>query len=130
MQQTIIQQPSPNVTVVRSAQGGGAGERIVVVPPPAVAGNRQPGINPMGIVNAGVALAVLFPLSVALAIRLVQRGQRRIAALPSDVAERLSRIEQAIESSAIEVERIGEGQRYLTRVLSSTTREPVGPPGA
>ena len=37
--------------------------------------------------------------------------------LPSDVAERLERIERAVESTAIEVERIGEGQRFLTRAL-------------
>ena len=32
-------------------------------------------------------------------------------------AERLERLEQAVEAIAIEVERVGEGQRYLTRVL-------------
>jgi hypothetical protein len=37
--------------------------------------------------------------------------------LPSDIAERLERIERAVESTAIEVERIGEGQRFLTRAL-------------
>ena len=31
--------------------------------------------------------------------------------------ERLERLEQAVEAIAIEVERVGEGQRYLTRVL-------------
>jgi hypothetical protein len=37
--------------------------------------------------------------------------------LPSDIAERLERIERAVETTAIEVERIGEGQRFLTRAL-------------
>jgi hypothetical protein len=39
------------------------------------------------------------------------------AALPSDLAERLERIERAVETTALEVERIGEGQRFLTRAL-------------
>jgi hypothetical protein len=36
---------------------------------------------------------------------------------------RLQRIEQAIESIALEVERIGEAQRFTTKVLAE--REPV-----
>ena len=31
--------------------------------------------------------------------------------------QRLARVEQAVESIAIEVERIGEGQRYVTTLL-------------
>ena len=39
-------------------------------------------------------------------------------ALPEELERRLARIEHATESTAIEVERIGESQRYLTRVVS------------
>ena len=35
---------------------------------------------------------------------------------PSD--ERLARVEQAVESIAIEVERIGEGQRFVTKLMN------------
>jgi hypothetical protein len=31
--------------------------------------------------------------------------------------ERLARVEQTVEATALEVERVGEGQRYLTRML-------------
>ena len=31
--------------------------------------------------------------------------------------QRLERVEQAVESIAIEIERISEGQRYVTRLL-------------
>jgi hypothetical protein len=34
--------------------------------------------------------------------------------------ERLARVEQAVESIAIEMERIGEGQRYVTKLLSES----------
>ncbi len=46
---------------------------------------------------------------------------RRAAApaLPSrDTTDRLQRIEAAVESMAVEVERISEGQRFVTRVLA------------
>jgi len=41
---------------------------------------------------------------------------------PSD--ERLARVEQAVEAIAIEVERIGEGQRFVTKLMSDRT-DPV-----
>ena len=36
--------------------------------------------------------------------------------------ERLARVEHAVESIAIEVERIGEGQRYVTTLLTETAQ--------
>ena len=36
----------------------------------------------------------------------------------AEIAEKVERIGQAVEATAIEVERIGESQRFLTRVLS------------
>jgi len=49
---------------------------------------------------------------------------RRAAApaLPSrDTTDRLQRIEAAVESMAVEVERISEGQRFVTKVLAERT---------
>ncbi|MEO5818022.1 MAG: hypothetical protein ABIT20_22325 [Gemmatimonadaceae bacterium] len=62
-------------------------------------------------------VCVLLPIAVAVSLRILRRGAAKVAALPSEIAERLGRMESAIEATAIEVERIGEGQRYLTRVL-------------
>lgn len=39
-------------------------------------------------------------------------------AIPPDVAARLERMEQAIDSIAVEVERISEGQRFTTKLLA------------
>ncbi len=36
--------------------------------------------------------------------------------------ERLARVEQAVESIAIEMERIGEGQRFVTKLLNEPGR--------
>ncbi len=43
------------------------------------------------------------------------------------VEERLARIEQAVESIAIEVERVSEGQRFTTRLLAERVQEPQRP---
>jgi hypothetical protein len=59
-------------------------------------------------------------------IRSWSKARLRAAAptqLPADVTQRLSRMETAIESVAVEVERISEGQRFTTRLLSE--RVPV-----
>ena len=61
-------------------------------------------------------ISVGVPIAKALARRMDQRaGQPRI---PSEVMARLERMEQAIDSVAVEVERISEGQRFTTKLLS------------
>lgn len=71
-------------------------------------------------------VVVLFPISVAYARRIWRRGAAAVTALPADLAERLSSLDQAIESIAIEVERIGEGQRFVTRVMTDNAGRAVG----
>jgi hypothetical protein len=48
------------------------------------------------------------------------RAQRETirAARDPEVMARLARVEQIVESTAIEIERISEGQRFTTRLLS------------
>jgi hypothetical protein len=53
-------------------------------------------------------------------------GGGRSTALPNDVGERLERMEQAIDAIAVEVERIAEGQRFTSKLL--TQRAEVGRP--
>ncbi|HUQ46902.1 MAG TPA: hypothetical protein VM053_01515 [Gemmatimonadaceae bacterium] len=70
-------------------------------------------------VLGGMFIVVVFlPLSIAYARRIWKRGGQVIAAFPKEIAERMNRVEQVVESTAIEVERIGEGQRFMTRVLT------------
>jgi hypothetical protein len=45
--------------------------------------------------------------------------------LPSDSAQRLQRLEQGMEAIAIEIERVSEGQRFVTKLLSEAP-QPVG----
>lgn len=70
-------------------------------------------------VIAGLILVpAAFILTIAYARRLWRRGAAVVSAIPQEVYERFTRVEQSIDSVAVEVERIGEGQRYLTRLLS------------
>jgi cation transport ATPase len=59
-------------------------------------------------------IVVGWPISRALGRRFEKRGAAPV--LDASVAGQLQRIEQAVEAVAIEVERISEGQRFLTRL--------------
>jgi hypothetical protein len=65
--------------------------------------------------------------------RIREMDRRGAGALPDvHVAERLARIESAVESIAIEVERISEAQRFTTKLLAErvpTDRVPPSGPG-
>jgi len=63
-------------------------------------------------------MVVLLPMSIAMARRIWKRGSQVVATFPREIAERLGRLEQAAEATALEVERIGEGQRFLTRLFT------------
>jgi hypothetical protein len=62
-------------------------------------------------------LIVLLPLSIAMARRIWRRGVATITKLPAELTEQLSRLEQGMDAVAVEVERIGEGQRYMARLM-------------
>lgn len=65
----------------------------------------------------GTMSSVLYPLARAWARRIENRGAPLVLPL-RDVEERLDRIERAVESIAVEVERVSEGQRFVTKLLA------------
>ncbi|MHB1862680.1 MAG: hypothetical protein ACYCVL_06870 [Gemmatimonadaceae bacterium] len=71
-----------------------------------------------------VVLALVIPLAIAWTRRLWRRPA--LPSLPANWDEsmkRMERIETAVDAIAIEVERVSEGQRFITRVL--TARAPA-----
>ena len=42
------------------------------------------------------------------------------------IADRLSRLETAVDATAVEIERISEGQRFTTKLLSERSSAPAG----
>ena len=83
-----------------------------------------PFLIPITAILAGTTMALGLPLIRAHARRVELQGQQ--PALPPEVAARLERMEQAIDAVAVEVERIAEGQRFVTRLLAG--RAPDAPP--
>lgn len=75
--------------------------------------------------------AIAFPLGRALAerLRLPRRRDAHLSAILSaleSVNARLSAVERAVDATAVEVERLGEQQRHVTRAL--TERSAVSRP--
>lgn len=69
---------------------------------------------------------VLFPIALAFARRIWKRTPAA-KSFPENTA-RLERIEQAVEAIAVEVERVSEGQRFVTKLLSDTSRAALSLP--
>jgi hypothetical protein len=60
--------------------------------------------------------AVMWPVARAFARRMDREAVQ--PKIPLELQGRLERMEQAIDSIAVEVERISEGQRFTTKLLS------------
>jgi hypothetical protein len=71
---------------------------------------------PLGAFATAIICAIGIPLARAYSRRM--DAEARNPRIPEEVASRLERMEQALEAVAIEVERISEGQRFTTRLLS------------
>ncbi|MFI5311987.1 MAG: hypothetical protein ACHQQ3_12180 [Gemmatimonadales bacterium] len=72
-------------------------------------------------IAAGFAGSTVFILARAIARRIEGYG-RQPAAIPQETSQRIERMERAIESVAIEIERISESQRFLTKVMTERER--------
>jgi len=96
-----------------------SGQRVFTIQP-----TNFPNVGPMippqavdiaiGFFVTCAVIVVGWPISRALGRRFERRGSTPL--LDTSVAEQLQRIEQAVEAVAIEVERISESQRFLSKL--------------
>lgn len=91
----------------------------VVTPPPV---RRDGPSEELVAIPIVFTIFVLAPIAIAYARRIWKRGATMVAPIPREVTSQLEAMGQAVESIAVEVERIGEGQRFLTRVMSDQGR--------
>ena len=74
--------------------------------------------------------AIIISIGIPLVRAIVRRWDRQglQPPMPQDTSQRLERIEQAIEAMSVEVERIAEGQRFVTRLMADQSPERVAIP--
>ena len=70
--------------------------------------------------------AVLYPVARAFGRKIDRESLQ--PKVPQELQQRLERMEQAIDSIAVEVERISEGQRFTTKLLSDRQQPQALPP--
>jgi hypothetical protein len=106
-----------------------AGTQVQPPPTPFPARNDVPeGVMILIIVLGALAAATIIfgPLFRALGRRIERRGEPQ--PVHDNISPRLDRIEQAIEAMAVEVERISEGQRYVTKQIHEVRALPAPNP--
>lgn len=79
-------------------------------------------------ITAIVSIFVVFPLVIVLARFIWKRTSEppRPKMLETDqLVRRLDHIQASVEAMAIEVERIAEGQRFVTKIMSGREKPPL-----
>jgi len=93
--------------------------------PPDNSGNFDDGVA-AGVFGTLGGVTLLLLLGRWIWKRFVRRDVPSPRRLPAEDSERLKRLENGIEAMAIEIERISEGQRFVTRLMSeSRSTEPA-----
>lgn len=110
------------------------GQQLAAVSPAVLASTASPGAmfdrldaDAVTGITVTFTLFVLAPMAIAAARLMWKRAVApapRAPALGAETAQRLERIENAVDSIAIEVERVSEGQRFLTRLFTQSGKEP------
>jgi hypothetical protein len=110
-------QTERDLTRAFSLQGPPSTGIATTAPPNPWLTSSDPWFSPKEITIGSGVFLLLLPLVLVLARRLWVRGVPRTA-VDLENSPRLQRIEQAIEAIAVEVERIGEAQRFTTKLLA------------
>jgi hypothetical protein len=112
----------------RQAQGGGGNTPVIAVPPRGFQVNDRdvpPRALEMsyGFMTTFAICVIGFPLARAIARRI--DGRSRAPNIPAaDLTPHLRQLQDSVDSMAIEIERISEGQRFTSKLLA----ERVGAP--
>ena len=123
-------------TIEDARAAGQEAGRVTVIAPAAPAGvaTTQPPWMPADVppraaevaVSGMIMLAAIiigFPIARALARRIDRTGLK--PKVPAEVTSQLAQLNQSVEAIAVEVERISEGQRFTTKLLSEQHKLPA-----
>jgi hypothetical protein len=127
-QNTQLKSQLTQVEMQYEATRAQIGSRLSVAPgmvtatginvPPSYIPRRGP--DPDMIVGMTFALSICIglPLAIAYARRIWKGTSKSTPAKPDESTSRLERLEHAVDAIAIEIERVAEGQRFVTKVLA------------
>jgi archaellum component FlaC len=104
--------------------GPAAGMIASTAAPPIFAGLGQNQVMTLSVLSI---LFIFFPLAVGVARAAWKRSSRPgpPPAVFTETAQRLERLEASVDAIAIEIERVSEGQRFVTKLLSENQPAPM-----
>ncbi len=109
---------APNVGVTTAAQGG-AGTGTTVQPPPARNNDIPDEVIPLVGMTLSIVMAmvILFPIARAIG-RWIDRRTDRSLVRVAEVAPQLRQLQESVDAMALELERIGEAQRFQAKLMA------------
>src|SRR4051812_48906510 len=78
-----------------------------------------------GLAAGGIPLLAIMAVALLASRRRRRRGGSITQQLPNEAVQRLERLEHGMEAIAIEIERVSEGQRFVTKLLSARDNAPA-----
>jgi hypothetical protein len=78
-----------------------------------------------GMITGTILIGTMLQAIVSIYSRRRQVSDGLAGGAAARIEERLTRIEQAVDSMAVEMERISEGQRFTTKLLADRATERV-----
>jgi hypothetical protein len=98
------------------------GVALVAPPPPQTLGMSQDTMTALGLAFSAF---FLLPLAIGSMRLMFRRAKRRDSQPSADMTARFEQLEQAVDAVAIEIERVGEAQRFQARVLAEANMMPA-----
>lgn len=109
----------------QAAREQAAREQAAIVTVTPARASEPAAVEANWLAGAGTLMLILFaPLAIVLVYRLLTRGPVR-EPVGFEASPRFQRLEQTIDSIAMEVEAIAEAQRFTTRILAERHPEPA-----
>ena len=73
-----------------------------------------------------ISIFVVFPIVIAFARKIWKQGtEPRALRTNDDTSVRLAQMQQSIDAMAVELERISEGQRFVTKIMTEREKPQI-----
>ena len=114
----------------QTSVGGGSGQPGTTAPDPFRSGGRDEGEIPDEVIPLvgmimGIVMTMVIMLPIARAIgRWIDRRTDRSLVKIADVAPQIRQLQESVDAMAVELERIGESQRFMAKLAAE--KAPVG----
>jgi hypothetical protein len=120
LDQRLVQIDADLTQVGKELAASAPGSLVDPAPPPPYGGYNGDDLWSAGFGGAAVMFAIFVPFIVRNRFRRNRQKAQPVTPIPGVADPRIDRMEQAIDTIAVEIERVSENQRFMTRLLTET----------